>query len=435
MAEGAPLFESLQLAGWRQFESVDIKFHRRLTVLTGANGAGKSTLLNILSTHLGVSRPYLGVPQRKSGELRFFTGLFKVSERLTQWFGGRKSSVEHFGILKYSNGGVANLIMPEISSVVHGLAIQGQLPVLGFHMPSHRLLPNYATVPNISFGGIKPRDAYQILINENYSFFLGNHTGQSLLFQLKRLLASWATVGEGNSVIEPDHEQMSAYNGFVQVLREILPVELGFKDLIVRPPEILLDTLSGEFLIDAASGGLVTLIEISALIYACSLRDDVRGGPFAVTFDEPENHLHPSLQRSLIPALLKAFPQVQFIVATHSPFMVSSTRDSNVYALRYKSRLEEQSDPGEYRPGARRVETVFLDQANRAGSASEILREVLGVPVTLPLWVEADLERIIEKYQTEPITDNTIIALRADIDASGLSELFTEALARLGSRR
>ena len=37
------------------------------------------------------------------------------------------------------------------------------------------------------------------------------------------------------------------------------------------------------------------------------------------------------------------------------------------------------------------IQSVRLDYANRAGTAGEILRDVLGVPVTLPAWVEADL--------------------------------------------
>src|ERR1700684_3254096 len=47
-----------------------------------------------------------------------------------------------------------------------------------------------------------------------------------------------------------------------------------------------------------------------------------------------ENHLHPSLQRSLFVKLVEAFPLTQFIIATHSPFIVSGLKDSNVYVLR-----------------------------------------------------------------------------------------------------
>ncbi len=56
MAEGT-IFKQLQLSGWRQFASVNLEFHSKLTVITGANGSGKSTLLNILAKHVGTERP------------------------------------------------------------------------------------------------------------------------------------------------------------------------------------------------------------------------------------------------------------------------------------------------------------------------------------------------------------------------------------------
>ena len=41
-------------------------------------------------------------------------------------------------------------------------------------------------------------------------------------------------------------------------------------------------------------------------------------GGFAELIDEPEQHLHPGMQQRLLPALQRAFPLVQFIVATHT---------------------------------------------------------------------------------------------------------------------
>jgi len=40
------MFKKIALHGWRQFRNVDIDFHPRLTVRTGANGADRTTLLN-----------------------------------------------------------------------------------------------------------------------------------------------------------------------------------------------------------------------------------------------------------------------------------------------------------------------------------------------------------------------------------------------------
>lgn len=43
-----------------------------------------------------------------------------------------------------------------------------------------------------------------------------------------------------------------------------------------------------------------------------------------VLIDELDVHLHPSLQRRILPALIDVFPRLQFIVATHSPIIISS---------------------------------------------------------------------------------------------------------------
>lgn len=50
--------------------------------------------------------------------------------------------------------------------------------------------------------------------------------------------------------------------------------------------------------------------------------------------DEIDVHLHISLQKKVLPFLIKAFPKVQFIVSTHSPFVITSTdNDTVVYDI------------------------------------------------------------------------------------------------------
>ena len=53
-----------------------------------------------------------------------------------------------------------------------------------------------------------------------------------------------------------------------------------------------------------------------------------------VLVDEIDLHLHPKWQRDLVPTLSKVFPRVQFIVTTHSPHVLQSMADVNLYVLR-----------------------------------------------------------------------------------------------------
>lgn len=55
--------------------------------------------------------------------------------------------------------------------------------------------------------------------------------------------------------------------------------------------------------------------------------------PAVLLIDEIDLHLHPQWQRELIRSLSGIFPQTQFIVTTHSPFIIQSMENVNLYTL------------------------------------------------------------------------------------------------------
>ena len=67
------------------------------------------------------------------------------------------------------------------------------------------------------------------------------------------------------------------------------------------------------------------------------------GLPAIVMIDEIETHLHVELQKQILPFLTQMFPNVQFIVATHSPFVITSLENAVVYDLEKGITLEKPS--------------------------------------------------------------------------------------------
>ena len=63
------------------------------------------------------------------------------------------------------------------------------------------------------------------------------------------------------------------------------------------------------------------------------LENPLEGGAI-VLVDEIDLHLHPKWHREIISYLSEAFPNVQFIVTTHSPLVVQSANDINLYVLK-----------------------------------------------------------------------------------------------------
>ena len=56
--------------------------------------------------------------------------------------------------------------------------------------------------------------------------------------------------------------------------------------------------------------------------------------PAILLIDEIENHLHPTWQRRIIPALLEHFPGLQIVATTHSPFVVAGLKAGQVHILK-----------------------------------------------------------------------------------------------------
>jgi hypothetical protein len=239
---------------------------------------------------------------------------------------------------------------------------------------------------------------------------------------MKEALIAMATFGEGNKYVKGKPELLASYLGFVTVLKEVLPPSLGFMSIEIRTPDVVLVTRSGEFLLDSVSGGLSALVDLAWQIHTFS-----SGNPeFTVVIDEPENHLHPSMQRSLLPSLLRAFPKVQFVVASHSPFIVTSVKDSNVHVLEYREGEVDVELRGIAPPLS--VYSTYLDQINKAGSANEILRNVLGLDSTMPLWVSDELDAIVRKYRARNFNGEQVEQLDRELTALGVADCLPSAI-------
>lgn len=55
-----------------------------------------------------------------------------------------------------------------------------------------------------------------------------------------------------------------------------------------------------------------------------------------VLIDEIDTHLHLELQRTILPFLTELFPNIQFIVSTHSPFILNSVENAVIFDLETK---------------------------------------------------------------------------------------------------
>ena len=372
-------FKSLEVSNWRQFGWVEIEFHPRMTVITGANGAGKTTLLNILSQHFGWIQRFVGTPRiDRRGARRYYSGVTTESS----------SSDVNVGKLAYDNGSVATLLVPTEADIFN-ISIDPLQSVPGIYLTSHRPVYTYQKVTEIPTEVRAGNELFEQYLNNIRQFYQVNVRIQSPSHRLKAALISLATFGYGNKVVTPNAEARSAFEGFSRILKSVLPADLGFQKVAIRMPEVVLETRTGDFSLDAASGGVAALLDLAWQIYMRSRTDST----FTVLMDEPENHLHPRLQRSVLPGLLDAFPQAQFIVSTHNPFVVTSVRDSNVIVLDFDNE---------------KVKSTNLASVDRTATANQVLTDVLGIPFPAPLWVEDEIGNIVNSVRDQDLSTETL---------------------------
>jgi hypothetical protein len=89
------------------------------------------------------------------------------------------------------------------------------------------------------------------------------------------------------------------------------------------------------FTFDTLSSGYAAVLDI---VVDLMMRMEKKAGRHydlegLVLIDEIETHLHLALQRKILPILTKLFPNIQFIITTHSPFILNSIENAVIYDL------------------------------------------------------------------------------------------------------
>lgn len=114
---------------------------------------------------------------------------------------------------------------------------------------------------------------------------------------------------------------------------------------------------------DMMSAGFKAMINISAEIAHRCIEingflglDAVKKTPGVVMIDEVDLYLHPHWQQHILADLQKAFPMMQFMVTTHSPFIVQSVKSQNVITL--------DGVKGDSNPDMRSIEDIAVTEMN-----------------------------------------------------------------------
>ena len=142
-----------------------------------------------------------------------------------------------------------------------------------------------------------------------------------------------------NDLFKPDDFQFPdpQLEAVRMAIEQFLP---EFKNLTVRRNPLRMEIEKNEkrLTVNQLSDGeqcLMALVGDLArrLAIANPVREKPLEGKGIVMVDEIDLHLHPKWQRMIVPKLSRVFPNLQFIISTHSPHVVTHVRPEHLFLL------------------------------------------------------------------------------------------------------
>ena len=350
------ILKSIRLENFRIIEEAQLDFGRRLTLLTGANGSGKTAVLDAMSIGLGAvltSLPdVIGLTFRKSGDIRQVKNALAPYCRISlvtrdnhlpnfdlAWdrIKQRDKSKATTRLFPKDSLGVGNLnnfiYMTVIDPMNEGEEFT--LPVFACYGVSRALLEP----PRTRKGFPKTHRRFEAFdnalnaVSRFRSAFIWFYNKENEEQRLQRSAKSFDV-----TLKELDTARRAVAGMFPNISEPHIDVNLRF---VVRHGTELLDIMQ---LSDGYKTLLALVIDLSRrMAMANPHLDDPLSAEAVVMIDEIDLHLHPSWQQRVIGDLLKTFPNTQFIVTTHSPYIIESANNNlKRYQIRNRSIESEE---------------------------------------------------------------------------------------------
>lgn len=187
-----------------------------------------------------------------------------------------------------------------------------------------------------------------------------------------------------------------------KAIYELMP---DFKNLrIQRSPylDMLIDKDNVSLSVLQLSQGEKSLLALVAdiarrLVLLNPSLDDPLKGNGVVLIDEIDLHLHPEWQQTILPNLMKTFPNIQFIVTTHSPQVLTTVHNSSIRILT--------------------SENIFNTSINTFGEESRtILEDVMHVDSRPKDPMTQKLKEYLQRINRGEIDSQDISSLRTELE-------------------
>lgn len=315
-------------------KEININLDGKNLIITGTNGSGKTSLLKELFNKVNlliVQKKMADLPQLNQRYIQWknnFEQQQKGTTGYTQWKSNMESITRE---LEQLNKG----LQLDIPQNIDFSAKYDDKTAIAKLFEASRIaqIAHADTAKSVATEQINKASAH-------HSQNLGNNLEQHLV-NLKNRRSLAITEDNNNQLAEKIQNWFSHFEKNLKVLMEDDSTKLNFDSNTLKfsiqqdgKPAYTFQTLSS---------GYLSIFDVYADLlmrteYFKITPDELKGVAF---IDEIDAHLHVSLQRIIFQFLTNSFPSVQFIVTTHSPFVLMSVNDAVIFDVSRNEQIDE----------------------------------------------------------------------------------------------
>lgn len=327
--------KTLKIHNFRGIDKMDLDLDPRLNVFMGINGVGKSTILDTIAIQLSwiiarIRQDKGSGNQIKEKDIkndRDFSKVFMTIESQNLIYPGL--------LAKNKRGKTGSETRSDMNGFTH-YAQTIKKNIIKNEDASAPVFIYYGVQRAVTEIPLRIRGNQESFIVKSYdnslnsgstfrSFFAWYRNREDLENQLLR---------EQGQLIED--KQLAAVRSAIKKIS-------GFENISIKrsPLQMEISKNYKKLSVDQLSDGEKCLFAMAGdmarrLCLANPTKQDSLNGEGIVLIDEVELHLHPQWQKKIIEKLMDTFPNIQFIISTHSPQVLCEIEGKKIYSL-YKS--------------------------------------------------------------------------------------------------
>lgn len=412
--------KTLHLNDFRCFEQLDIDFHDKMTVIVAPNGAGKTAILDALAVAFG---PFVGAFDEGVGKHFLPSDIRLTKVRSTNSNEMEASpngvclaatgiiedsflNIDGVGLTGWSrqlSGKKSRTTIKDATELRDtGKVLQQSVRTNGQHV----VLPLLALYGTGRLWRLKRFGLQQLRRSGRATGYLdcfdsaSNYASFVSWFQYWSRNAFKQQLDANRQGLSYDESEFDHYRTAVKTAVNCCLAPSGWHNIdysFSQETLVAHHAEHGEMVVEQLSDGIRNMIGMVADIAFRAVKLNPQLGvkaaletPGVVMIDEVDMHLHPSWQQIVLQNLNLAFPNLQFIVTSHSPQVLSSVDSSCIRVLQTKT----WDDTGE-----QHTQGVGVEWQTKGVSSADLLARIMGVDPVPNVQEARDLSRYLALIQ------------------------------------